>query len=129
MNKIVTTENKKGKLMAALTNAKMQLGTAAIAIATGSTSVFANNTGNSFTPYSNGNISGTSIMKSLATVVSTLGTYVGGAYLILSILTLILAVRNEDNEGRNKAILNMVAAMALFSLGAIIKIFMGDFNS
>lgn len=122
MNKIVTTENKKGKLITALTNAKMQLGTAAIAVAAGSTSVFAS----SFDAYSNGSINGGSIMTSLAKVVSTLGTYIGGAYLILSILTLILAIRNEDNEGRNKAILNMVAAMALFSLGAILKIFMGD---
>ncbi len=52
-----------------------------------------------------------------------IGTWGGGLYAAAAGFTLILAIRNEDNEGRNKAILNLVCAIALLSTGAIISLF------
>ena len=63
------------------------------------------------------------IMKGVVGLFSTIGVYGGALYAIVAIFTLILAIRNEDNEGRNKAILNLLAAIALLSFGAILKLF------
>ena len=85
-------------------------------------SVYATGT-TGFTEYNSGTLSGTSVVKGFAKFFSVIGTYGGALYLIGSIFALILAVRNEDTEGRNKAILNMLAAIALLSTGGIITIF------
>lgn len=65
----------------------------------------------------------TKIMDGAKNLFGTIGTWGGGLYAVAAIFTLILAIRNEDNEGRNKAILNLLAAIALLSMGAIIKLF------
>lgn len=67
--------------------------------------------------------SGNSIMNGIKNFYGTAGTWGGGFYAAGAIFALILAIRNEDNEGRNKAALNLVAAIALLSTGAIIKLF------
>ncbi len=51
------------------------------------------------------------------------GLYGGSLYAIIAIFTLVLAIRNEDNEGRNKAILNLLAAVMLLSFGAVLAVF------
>lgn len=63
------------------------------------------------------------IMSGAVKLFSTIGTYGGGLYAIVAIFTLVLAIRNEDNEGRNKAILNLLAAIALLSMGVIFQLF------
>lgn len=67
--------------------------------------------------------SSNSIMSGAVKLFSTIGTYGGGLYAIVAVFTLVLAIRNEDNEGRNKAILNLLAAIALLSMGAILTLF------
>ena len=63
------------------------------------------------------------IMEGVKNLFGTIGTYGGGLYAIVAIFTLVLAIRNEDNEGRNKAILNLLAAIALLSMGVILNLF------
>lgn len=75
----------------------------------------------SFTAYSGTN--GTKIVDGFKSFFGTIGTYGGAMYAAAAVFTLILAVRNEDNEGRNKAILNLVAAIGLLSTGLIINLF------
>lgn len=62
-------------------------------------------------------------MEGVKNLFATIGTYGGGLYAIVAIFTLVLAIRNEDNEGRNKAILNLLAAIALLSMGVILNLF------
>ena len=76
-----------------------------------------------FSEYNSGTLTGTSVVKGMANFFSIIGTYGGALYLIGSIFALVLAVRNEDTEGRNKAILNMLAAIALLSVGGVITLF------
>lgn len=66
------------------------------------------------------------IMSGFKTTIGNLGTYGGGLYTVGAIFMLVLATRNEDGEGRNKAILHLLAAIALLSIGAIIKLFFND---
>ena len=66
---------------------------------------------------------GNKIMEGVKNLFATIGTYGGGLYAIVAIFTLVLAIRNEDNEGRNKAILNLLAAIALLSMGVILNLF------
>lgn len=66
---------------------------------------------------------GNKIVSGAKELFGTIGTWGGGLYAIVAVFTLILAIRNEDNEGRNKAILNLVAAIALLSTGVIIQLF------
>ncbi len=66
------------------------------------------------------------IMSGVKTLFGTIGTYGGGLYAIVAIFTLVLAIRNEDNEGRNKAILNLLAAIALLSMGLVLNLFFTD---
>lgn len=40
----------------------------------------------------------------------------GGLYAVAAVFTLIIAIRHENDEGRNKAILKLVAVIALLSL-------------
>ena len=77
--------------------------------------------GGSFSAYDG--TDGNKIVSGAKDLFGTIGTYGGGLYAIVAIFTLVLAIRNEDNEGRNKAILNLLAAIALLSMGAIIKLF------
>lgn len=74
-----------------------------------------------FSEYSGTN--GNKIMEGAKKLFGTIGTWGGGLYAIIAIFTLVLAIRNEDNEGRNKAILNLLAAIALLSMGTIINLF------
>lgn len=67
--------------------------------------------------------SGTKIVNGTKDLFGNIGTWGGGLYAIGAIFTLILAIRNEDNEGRNKALLNLLAAIALLSTSVIIKLF------
>ena len=67
--------------------------------------------------------SSTKIMSGVKDLFAKIGTYGGGLYAIVAIFTLVLAIRNEDNEGRNKAILNLLAAIALLSMGVILNLF------
>ena len=91
-------------------------------IATVATSVTAHaSTFNSYT-----GTSGNKIVSGVKEFFGTIGTWGGGLYAAAAIFTLILAIRNEDNEGRNKALLNLVAAIALLSTGVIIKLFFTD---
>jgi len=78
-------------------------------------------TGGGFTAY--GGTDANKIMDGTKNLFGTIGTYGGGLYAIVAIFTLVLAIRNEDNEGRNKAILNLLAAIALLSMGVIINLF------
>lgn len=64
-----------------------------------------------------------SIMDGVKQLFATIGTYGGAFYGIFAIFTLLLAIRNEDNEGRNKAALNLLAAIALLSTGVILNLF------
>jgi len=75
----------------------------------------------SFSSYSG--TSGTKIVEGFKSFIGTIGTWGGGLYAASAILALILSVRNEDTEGRNKAILNLVAAIGLLSTGVIINLF------
>ncbi len=63
------------------------------------------------------------IMSGLKSFIGTIGTYGGGLYATVAILTLVFAIRNEDNEGRNKAVLNLLAAIALLSMGLVLNFF------
>lgn len=77
-----------------------------------------------FTEYSG--TSAKQIMSGAKTLFGVIGTYGGGLYAIVAVFTLVLAIRNEDNEGRNKAILNLLAAIALLSMGVILNLFVGE---
>ncbi len=76
-----------------------------------------------FGEFNGGNMSGDSVVKGFAKFFKVLGTYGGALYLIGAVFSLVLAVRNEDTEGRNKAILNMLAAIALLSIGGVLTFF------
>lgn len=67
--------------------------------------------------------SGNGIVDGLKKFIGTAGTWGGGLYAAVAVFTLILAIRNEDNEGRNKAALNLVAAIALMSTAGIVNLF------
>ncbi len=86
------------------------------------TNVFATGGGTGFAEYSGG-LTGDGVIKGFASFFATIGTYGGALYLIGSVFSLILAIRNEDTEGRNKAILNMLAAIALISIGGVLTFF------
>lgn len=94
----------------------MALTTAAAVVATAVPTYAA-----SFNEYTGTNAN--KIMTGVKTLFGTIGTYGGGLYAIVAIFTLVIAIRNEDNEGRNKAILNLLAAIALLSMGVILNLF------
>lgn len=70
--------------------------------------------------------SGDKIVGGVRDFIGKIGTWAGGLYAAVAIFTLILAIRNEDNEGRNKAALNLVAAIALTFTSAIIGLFFNN---
>lgn len=109
--------NTKNKLTKVSGRAKMAI----LSLTTGAMMFPATAHASGFNSYSGA--SGNSIMNGIKNFYGTAGTWGGGFYAAGAIFALILAIRNEDNEGRNKAALNLVAAIALLSTGAIIKLF------
>ena len=79
----------------------------------------------SFTGYSNAP-DGTKVVDGAKSFIGTAGTFVGAIWVIAAVFTLVMAIRNEDNEGRNKALLNVVCGGVLCSLSLILSLF---FNS
>ena len=104
------------KLRQTLNKGAMTLTTAATVLSVKTTAL-----AGSFTAYQG--TDGNNIMEGVKDLFATIGTYGGGLYAIVAIFTLVLAIRNEDNEGRNKAILNLLAAIALLSMGVILNLF------
>lgn len=104
------------KLRQTLNKGAMTLTTAATVLSMKTTAL-----AGSFTAYQG--TDGSKIMEGVKNLFATIGTYGGGLYAIVAIFTLVLAIRNEDNEGRNKAILNLLAAIALLSMGVILNLF------
>ena len=66
------------------------------------------------------------IMSGVKTFFGNLGTYGGGLYTVGAIFMIAMASRNEDAEGRNKGFHHLIGAIALLSIGAIIKLFFND---
>ena len=104
------------KLRQTLNKGAMTLTTAATVLSMKTTAL-----AGSFTAYQGTDCN--KIMEGVKNLFATIGTYGGGLYAIVAIFTLVLAIRNEDNEGRNKAILNLLAAIALLSMGVILNLF------
>lgn len=67
--------------------------------------------------------SGDKIVDGVKRLFGIIGTWGGGLYAVAAVFSLILAIRNEDNEGRNKALLNLLAAIALLFTAFIINLF------
>lgn len=77
--------------------------------------------GSGFSEYSGTNAN--KIVEGVKKLFGTLGTWGGAMMAVVGVFSLILAVRNEDNEGRNKAVYTLIGAIALLSAGGIINIF------
>jgi len=75
----------------------------------------------SFNSYSG--TDGNKIVEGVKKLFGTIGTWGGAIWLISAVFALILSIRNEDTEGRNKCILNILAAIALLSTTGIINLF------
>ena len=56
-------------------------------------------------------------------IIKYVGGFVGFGILAFGIYNLVLAIRNEDSEGRNKALLNIVAGAVLTSIAAVLTVF------
>lgn len=67
--------------------------------------------------------SGTDVMDGNITLATSLGIWLGGAWLIFGIVTLVMSIRNEDNEGRNKALINIACGVVLLSIGTVLTWF------
>ena len=65
-----------------------------------------------------------SVMDGAKDFLGHAGTYIGGVWAVAGALWLVMCIRNEDNEGRNKALLNVVCGALLLSFSTIIKLFM-----
>lgn len=76
----------------------------------------------SFTGYSNAP-TGTTVVDGAKTFLGTAGTFIGAIWVLAAVFTLVMAIRNEDNEGRNKALLNVVCGGVLCSLSLIFALF------
>lgn len=68
---------------------------------------------------------GTKVVNGAKSFLGTAGTFIGAIWVIAAIFTLVMAIRNEDNEGRNKALLNVVCGGVLCSLSLIFALFFG----
>lgn len=66
---------------------------------------------------------GTTVVNGAKSFIGTAGTFVGAIWVIAAVFTLVMAIRNEDNEGRNKALLNVVCGGVLCSLSLILALF------
>lgn len=78
--------------------------------------------GGTFSDYSGASTS--SVMDGAKDFLGHAGTYIGGVWAVAGALWLVMCIRNEDNEGRNKALLNVVCGALLLSFSTIIKLFM-----
>ncbi len=77
------------------------------------------------TSYKIDNLTGDKVYNGMVSLVSTIGKYAGGLMAVGGVFGIVMAMRNEDPEGRNKAILVLVAAIAFLNMGNIIKAFLG----
>jgi len=77
---------------------------------------------NSFSGYTNAP-DGTTVVNGAKSFIGTAGTFVGAIWVVAAVFTLVMAIRNEDNEGRNKALLNVVCGGVLCSLSLILALF------
>lgn len=68
----------------------------------------------------------TSVMDGAKNFLGHAGTYIGGVWAVAGALWLVMCIRNEDNEGRNKALLNVVCGALLLSFSTIINLFMAS---
>jgi len=68
---------------------------------------------------------GTKVVDGAKSFLGTTGTFIGAIWVIAAVFTLVMAIRNEDNEGRNKALLNVVCGGVLCSLSLIFALFFG----
>lgn len=78
--------------------------------------------GGGFTGYTNAP-DGTKVVDGTKSFMGAAGTFIGAIWVIAAVFTLVMAIRNEDNEGRNKALLNVVCGGVLCSLSLIFTLF------
>ena len=78
--------------------------------------------GGGFTGYTNAP-DGAKVVDGTKSFMGTAGTFIGAIWVIAAVFTLVMAIRNEDNEGRNKALLNVVCGGVLCSLSLILALF------
>ena len=71
-------------------------------------------------------VTGDSIVQGVSKFLGKAGFFGGLIYAAIAAFTLVLAIRNEDNEGRNKAALNLVCAIILLGFGTILTFFLGS---
>lgn len=69
------------------------------------------------------NVTADTVTSGFIKFITKLGVWAGIPWTAGSIFTLVLSVRNEDAEGRNKAILSLVCAIALLGMGTILGLF------
>ena len=70
------------------------------------------------------NLNQSSVVANSINLFITIASWGGLIFTAAAIIALVMAVRNEDLEGRNKAILALVTGAALTSAGFIIGAFM-----
>lgn len=70
-----------------------------------------------------------SVMDGSQNLLGYAGSYIGGVWAIAGALWLVMCIRNEDNEGRNKALLCIVCGALLLSFSKIIPLFMSTKKS
>lgn len=79
------------------------------------------NASSGFTAYSG--TSADKVMEGIKKFFGTIGTWGGGIMTVVAIFAMILALKNEDTENRNKAAFGFLVGIALLSTGAIINLF------
>lgn len=65
-----------------------------------------------------------SVMSGSQNLLGYAGSYIGGVWAVAGALWLVMCIRNEDNDGRNKALLCVVCGALLLSFSKIIPLFM-----
>lgn len=68
-------------------------------------------------------IDASGVKNGMIQLFKNIGLWAGFFYLVGAVFALVLALRNEDTEGRNKALMNMIAAIVLLSFGAVLSNF------
>lgn len=69
------------------------------------------------------NVTADSVTGGFISFIEKVGVWMGIPWTAGSILALVLSVRQEDPEGRNKAILSLVCAIALLGIGTVLSLF------
>lgn len=69
------------------------------------------------------NLSADSVIGGFIKFIKQAGLWAGIPWTGGSIFALVLSIRNEDAEGRNKAILSLVCAIALLGIGTVLSLF------